>query len=151
MINPEDQENLFKPESLKPKNGKYRENSLRFRRFGDEYLKNGGNAYQAALAAGYSRATAESDSYKLARLVKVKIGDALRANGVDEVWMARKLKELFEDKDPKIRLEALRECLKLQGAYHAPTLANEPKVQLVVYCPQQNSISDYPEVVVEDL
>ena len=60
MINAEDQQSLLKPESLKPKNGKYRENSLRFRRFSNEYQKNGGNAYQAALAAGYSRATAES-------------------------------------------------------------------------------------------
>jgi hypothetical protein len=65
MASPEGQENLLKPESLKPKNGKYRENSLRFRRFIVEYLKTG-NAYQSAVAARYSRATAESDSYKLA-------------------------------------------------------------------------------------
>ena len=150
MTSPEDQENLLKPESLKPKNGKYRENSLRFLRFRDEYLKNGGNAYQAALAAGYSRATAESDSYKLARLVKVKIGDALRANGVDEVSVARKLKDLLEDEDPKIRLDASRECLKLLEAYPAPTPANGPSAQLIIYSPQQNSIRDYRVVEVEE-
>ena len=49
------------------------------------------------------------------------------------------------------RLDASRECLKLLEAYPDPTLANEPKVQLVVYSPQLNSISDYPEVVVDDL
>lgn len=65
MNSPEDQESLTKSEAAKP-NAKYRENSLRFRRFTEEYLKTG-TAYQAALAAGYSRATAESDTYKLAR------------------------------------------------------------------------------------
>jgi phage terminase small subunit len=149
MTSPEGQENLLKPESLRP-NGKYRENSLRFRRFTDEYLKTG-NAYQSALAAGYSRATAESDSYKLARLVKVKMAEALRTIGVDEISVARKLKDLLEDEDPKIRLDASRECLKLLEAYPDPTLANAPKVQLVIYAPQQNSLSDYPVVEVQEL
>ena len=100
MTSPENQEHLLKPESLKPKNGKNRENSLRFLRFRDEYLKNGGNAYQAALAAGYSRATPESDSYKLASLVRITVAEAFRANGVDEVSLTRTFKDLLEDEDP---------------------------------------------------
>jgi hypothetical protein len=79
------------------------------------------------------------------------MADALRANGVDEVSVARKLKDLLEDEDPKIRLDASRECLKLLEAYPVPTPANGPNVQLIIYTPQQKSLSDYSSVEVRRL
>ena len=37
----------------------------RYKAFADEYLRNGGNAYRAALAAGYRETTAHAKSYQL--------------------------------------------------------------------------------------
>lgn len=47
-----------------------RTSAERFRRFRVEYLSNGGNAYRAALAAGYSERMARSKSYRLAQLLR---------------------------------------------------------------------------------
>lgn len=52
----------------------------RFARFRIEYRRNGGNAFQAALAAGYTPRMAKSKSYMLARWVKAE--PALRRLGL---------------------------------------------------------------------
>jgi hypothetical protein len=41
-----------------------------FTRFLHEYRRNGGNAYRAALAAGYSESTAKAKSYRLGQLAE---------------------------------------------------------------------------------
>lgn len=41
-----------------------------FRRFLDEYRDNGGNAYRAALVAGYSKSTARAKSYRMGQLAE---------------------------------------------------------------------------------
>ena len=48
--------------------------SPRFLRFVNIYAANGGNAYRAALAAGYSAAMAKGRSYELARLARQLLG-----------------------------------------------------------------------------
>lgn len=42
-----------------------RELASRYKAFAEAYLKNGGNAYRAALAAGYRETTARAKSYQL--------------------------------------------------------------------------------------
>jgi hypothetical protein len=44
--------------------------SPRFQRFRAEYAANGGNAYRAALVAGYSLAMAKGRSYELGKLLR---------------------------------------------------------------------------------
>lgn len=49
---------------------RWKREAERFRSFLDEYRRKDGNAYQAALAAGYSKSTAKAKSYRLAQLAE---------------------------------------------------------------------------------
>lgn len=79
----------------------------RFARFAKLYVEGEGeelrpgNALQAALKAGYPPAYAKGHSWELAAKVRVKMGQALRAQGINEVRIARKLDALLDAKTPK--------------------------------------------------
>lgn len=94
-----------------------------------------GNAYQSAIAAGYSPNTAKSNCHILARRASIKVARALEALGCDGFSQATKLLELreaqtvrwnqkrekwdeFEDAD--VQLRATQEINRLQDAYPAP-------------------------------
>lgn len=68
----------------------------------DAYYRNGGpsfrvgNAYQSAIAAGYSPITAKANCHLLARDSRVQVAEALEALGVDGFSQAQKLLELRE-------------------------------------------------------
>jgi len=115
----------------------------------DMFYRNGGssfpagNAYQSAIAAGYSQATAKSNCHILARKARVRVAEALEALGCDGFSQAHKLLQLreakmvkwnpskggkkkkpkggwdmFEDNDTQLR--TTQEINKLQGAYPDP-------------------------------
>jgi hypothetical protein len=73
----------------------------------DMFYRNGGpgfaagNAYQSAIAAGYSPATAKSKCHLLARDLRVRTAEALGALGCDGFSQARKLLQLREAKTVK--------------------------------------------------
>jgi hypothetical protein len=67
-----------------------RENDPKFAKFQELYIETG-NAYDSAKAAGYSEVYAKSHAHKLAARVRVKMGVALAAVGVDRVSLARRL------------------------------------------------------------
>jgi hypothetical protein len=85
-----------------------RENALeadpRFSRFSELYVTHQGarpNALQAAIAAGYSEIWAKSHAWRLVQRLRLKVGPVLRAHGLDEVLIARKLSRLVEAREPK--------------------------------------------------
>ncbi len=73
----------------------------------DMFYRNGGpnfspgNAFQSAIAAGYSPATAKSNCHLLAREVRVRTAEALEALGCDGFSQAQKLLHLREAKTVK--------------------------------------------------
>ncbi len=70
----------MKKRATHPGVGERRVKSRRFLRFLEEYAESG-NAYQAALRAGYSPKMAKGRSYELARLARsLLFGDDLRAS-----------------------------------------------------------------------
>lgn len=94
-----------------------------------------GNAYQSALAAGYSATTAKAKSHLLARRARIKTSQALEALGCDGFRVASKLVALMDAKtvkwnpgeedwdvfeDNHIQLAATQEVNKVQDAYPAP-------------------------------
>lgn len=94
-----------------------------------------GNAYQSAIASGYSPNTAKSKCHILARRTSVKVAGALAALGCDGFSQATKLLELREAKtvrwnqknekwdefeDADVQLRAVQEINRLQDAYPAP-------------------------------
>ncbi len=107
--------------------------TLRFQKFTRLYLESG-NAYRSALAAGYARNTAKVKSCEMARLVRVKAAEALRALGIDETQVALKLKEKLGAKEfrwnpakkkwetfiaHKPQLEATKELARILDMYPA--------------------------------
>lgn len=80
---------------------KRRENALeadpRFQKFTELYVEYG-NARRAAQEAGYPPAYAKSLSYKLVARLKLKVIPVLKRHGLDELWVAKKLKSMAEAK-----------------------------------------------------
>lgn len=124
------------PHQMKRKSGKHGNQppTDRQAKFREHYLQSG-NALQAAKDAGYSEATALSDSYRMAREIRVGIAEALRARGLDEVSQAKKLGELQQARavkwnskkekfvafhDADVQLRATQEINRLLDAYPAP-------------------------------
>ncbi|WP_062260375.1 terminase small subunit [Endozoicomonas arenosclerae] len=116
--------------------------SGRQQRFVDEYLANGGKAYPAALAAGYSEKYAKAQSHKL--LDNVGIAEAIKASqselkkelGITAEWKRDQLKNIIESctktisitkgkgeeatiintmDDPKAAIAAIAELNKMDG------------------------------------
>ena len=101
------------------------------------YIKNGFNAHEAALAAGYSRqfATCQTQQLITNPSIQERIGKAyqkaekkiINTLGITFVWKMKRLKHVVEqylplDKelkasDVKIGLQALTEMNKMQGDY----------------------------------
>lgn len=94
-----------------------------------------GNAYQAAIAAGYSPATAKSNCHILARRASIRVLAALEARGCDGFDQANKLLALREARtvrwnpkknrfdqftDNSTQLEATKEINRILDAYPAP-------------------------------
>ena len=87
------------------KDGQKRENAIeadeRFAEFSRYYVELNGNGYRAALSAGYPEAYAKSHAHLLVARLKLKAQPVLRRYGLDEVFVARKLKKLAGAKEPK--------------------------------------------------
>lgn len=77
------------------------ERDPRFQKFAELYVELHGNAYRAACQAGYTERYAKSKAHKLAARLRLKAGPVLRRYGLDEVFVARKLKKLARAKRPK--------------------------------------------------
>jgi hypothetical protein len=93
-----------KPKSDKPRSeprANARDADPRFERFAELYVELNGNAHQAALQSGYPASYAKSHGYKLAAQLRLRTGAVLRRYGLDEVYVARKLKKLARAKTPK--------------------------------------------------
>lgn len=74
----------------------------RFQKFAELYVtKHAGNGHQAALAAGYPPGFAKSHSWRLVKLLKLRMGDALRAQGLDEMEVVALIRRLATAKVPK--------------------------------------------------
>jgi hypothetical protein len=123
----------MKRKSGKPKNAKPND-LLRQEKFRELYLQTG-NAFQSSKDAGYSDKTAKTDSWRMARAVRVSLADALRARGIDEVSQAQKLAELQQAEtvkwnpsaeefevfgDSDVQFRATQEINRLLDAYPAP-------------------------------
>ncbi|MGH9562940.1 MAG: hypothetical protein ACRD3S_15930, partial [Terracidiphilus sp.] len=123
----------------------------------DEYYRNGGpgfrpgNAYQSALTAGYSAATAKSNCHLLARKVRIHVGEALRALGCDGFSQAQKLIELRDAKtsrwnsdksrwdefeDNGTQLEATKEINRIFDVYPAPKEKVEDSRPITIVFPR---------------
>lgn len=91
--------------SSQRKDGQLRTNALeadaRFAVFAEEYVALHGNACRAAIAAGYPQAYAKHNAWELAARLKLRTQPVLRRDGLDEVFVARKLKRLCNAKMPK--------------------------------------------------
>jgi hypothetical protein len=146
---------------MKQKSGKLKNakpNELpRQEKFRELYLQTG-NAFQSAKDAGYADATAKTDSWRMARAIRLSLADALRARGIDEVSQAKKLAKLqrartvkwnsaneewdkFGDSDVQFR--ATQEINRLLDAYPAPkeiTGDNRP-IQIIFPANFSNLIS----------
>lgn len=89
----------------KRKDGQPRENAIeadeRFADFSRYYVELHGNGLRAALAAGYPEDYARSHAHLLVARLKLKTQPVLRRYGLDEVFVARKLKKLASAKEPK--------------------------------------------------
>lgn len=109
-----------------------------------------GNAYQSAIAAGYSPATAKSNCHILARRASIKVAKALEALGCDGFSQATKLLELREAKtvrwnqkrekwdefgDADVQLRATQEINRLQDAYPAPKEKVEDSRPITIILP----------------
>jgi hypothetical protein len=92
----------------------------RLAKFRAAYLANGLNAYQACLAIGLSKSRARANAYKYARLVKLEVQEAMKARGLGAERFTEVLAKLLRSKNERIQLEAMREGLRLLGAYPAP-------------------------------
>ena len=113
-----------------------------------------GNAYQSAVAAGYSPNTAKSKCHILARRARVKVAAALEALGCDGFSQATKLLELREAKtvrwnqkkerwdefeDADVQLRATQEINRLQDAYPAPKEKVEDSRPITIVFPKSLS------------
>lgn len=137
--------------AAKPGRARNSRRSLRDERrrakFRERYLATG-NAYQSARDAGYAESTARTKSWELARSIRIEIGDALRARGLDEVSQARKLEKLqnakcvkwnanaedwdtFEDGD--IQMRATQEINRLLDAYPAPKESDQRSPVQIIF------------------
>lgn len=123
---------MYKPKDIKPLTQQHHD-------FTNEYIKNGFNAYRAALKVGYSYNMAKDHSYELTRhpLIAKKIDRAVakvEAKQVKELsitweWKLKKLKRVInefipDDKtiplkkdDVKVGLAAIAEHNKMVGEY----------------------------------
>lgn len=76
------------------------DNDPRFATFAELYIESG-KQYQSAIKAGYSPSYAKSKASSLAGRVRVKMGDALRACGINQVALARRIKAKLDAKEVK--------------------------------------------------
>jgi hypothetical protein len=83
------------------------------------FLSNGCNAVRACVAMGMKEKTARAHAYLYRRLARLSLADALRAHGLDEIEIAKKLKTLCFGRNKDIALRAIREANKILGAYPA--------------------------------
>jgi hypothetical protein len=70
---------------------------------------------------------------------RVKMGDAMRARGLDEHSLATKLDGLLSSKNEKMRFEVVKECGKFLEAYPAPrpgASQDTVPVQFVTHAPR---------------
>lgn len=122
-------------------------------RLADFYLWGGsnfkpGNLYQAAIAAGYSRATARSNHSELRRNLRIVLPDALRALGLDEASQAAKLGKLREAKtvrwnakkhrwdvfeDGDVQLRATQEINRILDVYPAPKETGDSRPVQIIF------------------
>lgn len=73
-------------------------------RFADEFIRNGGNATQAAISAGYSERTAAASASRMLRNVNISDYIAKRQEEIDSVNIAS-LKEIQEFRTRVLRGE----------------------------------------------
>lgn len=99
------------------KGGDLRENALegdpRFATFQQLYVQYNGNGYRAACEAGYPPDYAKSYSYLLVARLKLKVQPVMRRFGLDEVFVARKIKKLARARVPKWNRNKLAQPAKL--------------------------------------
>lgn len=97
--------------------------------FVKEFVRNGGNAAQAAKEAGYTRARPDQVGYELQRVPHVQSAiqaEIRRSLSVDLAGLALGVvRGILEDKtmEPKIRLDAAKVALD-RGGYVAPKAAD---------------------------
>jgi hypothetical protein len=92
---------------------------LRERKFTEAYISNGGNATQAYLAINgkASLDTAGVLGKRLLSKVKFEVTYLLNEMGLNNFYLAGKLKEGLESKNLSIRVRYLDMIFKLKGAY----------------------------------
>lgn len=104
----------------------------RLAQFAALYIEHNFDAVKACKAMGMKPSTAKSNAYLFKRSARVKLADALRAIGLDEVAQAKKLQKLQESLMPKwnaadedwdhfengsVQLEATKEINRILDAY----------------------------------
>jgi hypothetical protein len=115
--------------------------------FREEYLRNGGNGYRAALAIGASPVSAKANAWRLVRALNLKVADVLELLGHGAERQARKLMylsdatmvkwnpaeeqwDIFEDSSTQ--MEAVRKINRLRDEYPAPKKPEPPQSPVTV-------------------
>jgi len=72
------------------------------------------------MAMGMSRKNAKANAWLYRQKAQVRIQDALRATGLDEVTIAQEWAKLVRSRSEDIKLRTLREVSKIFGLYPEP-------------------------------
>ncbi|MEA3298072.1 MAG: terminase small subunit [Chloroflexota bacterium] len=95
--------------------------TLREQKFIEAYINNGGNATEAFLAVNkkVNKDTAGVLGLRMLRNVKVEVEKILNQIGLNDVYLANKLKEGLETRNLSIRVRYLDMIFKLKNIYPA--------------------------------
>jgi len=93
--------------------------TLRERKFIEAYIGNGGNSTLAYLTINdkANKNTAGVLGSRMLRKVKIEVNNILEQIGLNDVYLAGKLKEGLESDDLNIRLRYLDIIFRLKGTY----------------------------------
>lgn len=114
-------------------------------RFFEQYTLHG-NAVRAAVEVGYSKNYARKQAYLMARRVRVYMGWAVRALGINEVVLARELKRALRAKKPYKNAEGK---IVFYPDWPSRLKANEDLRELLNYRPDEPSDPETGDVGVQ--
>ena len=107
---------------------------LRERKFTEAYISNGGNATQAYLAINRKASldTAGVLGQRMLRKVKFEVTFLLNEMGLNNFYLAVKLKEGLESENLSVRFRYLDMIFKLKGAYAISGKEEEKKDKVTI-------------------